>query len=269
MRYFSAVFIFIVIVGCEKNDDFRFSDTSYPSGYCLINESQKQNLRELFNDENYYYMIVDSFGFLGYDQTIQLEPSLFTGIINDQDSVLIMAKTFIAENSELTGVNDTSLLAVKKISGFWSSYGSKYLQKSDIDRNRWFIRFKNQLVEGIEVEGSEIGIYVSPKGVYRMFGHWFPYVYVPQSDFIHYTKAQEMLIGSTFEYFDWGGHQTITITEDTFYPGEIPVKKIFPCRNGNCIELRLCWVIPSKSVWNFYCDVLTGELIFKEQIIVF
>jgi len=70
-------------------------------------------------------------------------------------------------------------------------------------------------------------------------------------------------------YSDWTGPKTHTISESDFYDNDSPLQMIVPYRNNDCIELRLCWMITSKTIWNFYVDVMSGQLIMNEQTVIF
>ncbi len=270
-KSFLILFIVAIFFVFCKQEEFNLSefDPNYPTKYCVVDKQLRENLNHSLKAGNeILIMEVDSFGFMQRDWNLPIPASIFEGQINNQDSVLMFARNFLYKYSELTGVKDTSELVVNRIKGSWASYG-KYIQKNDNENNRWFVQFEEQKFNNIKVFGTRLGVYVCPQGVYQMYGNWFPYIYLPSKERISFSEAKEKLIGRTLDYYDWTGGKQWTISQKDFYSDDNPQKAIFPFRNNDCIELRVCWFIRTKSLWNFYVDLITGELIYNEQTIIF
>jgi hypothetical protein len=260
----------LLLAACDDNiTETEFYDSGYPTHYCILSNEKREELFENFNSEFKEYFEVDSFGFINRNRAVKVSSAIFEGKLDNQDSVVAIVKEFVFHNSETTGIEDTGELVVKKVGGYWASYGGKFVQLDDNDRNRWYIEFNEQKYENLTVYGTNLGAYVNPAGVYEIFRHWFPYIYIPEKERIDFIDAKERLVGKTLGYYDWGGSKIWTISTDDFYADDIPKKVIFPFRNDNCIEMRVCWFIASKTIWNFYVDVITGELIFNEQTVYF
>ncbi|WP_163324440.1 hypothetical protein [Draconibacterium mangrovi] len=247
----------------------EFSDPEYPGKYCILSDAERNDLFNDFQSDLKMYFEIDSFGFPDRKNETHWGSELFTETINDTESVENIIDSFINANRELYGVTDFSQLKPERFSSSWASYGGVLVQENENDRNRWMVRFKNQVYNGIEVYDTKIGMYVSAKGVYQTYGHWYSVIHLPLKEDVSYDEAKQTLIGRKFQYYDWGGGKETVITADAFYTDDNPEMMIVPYRRGNCIEMRLCWKIASKTIWNFYVDVMNGELVLNEQTVFF
>ncbi len=100
------------------------------------------------------------------------------------------------------------------------------------------------------------------------YGHWFPEIYMPDSVYVSYEKAKEVIIGKIFRFYGWTTVDK-TITTDDIVTENEPEKTIIPFQSeADCIEMRVCWLIKSTTYWNFHVDVITGRLIYVEQRII-
>lgn len=261
-----------LLLACDDEDlnpIEKFSDPNYPTKYCVLSEAERNELYENFNSDMKIYFEVDYFGHFDRKNGQKLNSEIFSGKINSKDSVLQKVKTFIHNNEQLYGIKNTSLLTVNEIKGYWVSYGGSLVQDTEADRNRWFVKYENQIYNNVEVYNTAIGFYISPKGVYQSFGHWYPEIHLPKYEDISLEDAKNHLVGKTLSYADWTGGKEYIVSNDDFYPDDIPEKMIVPYRKDDCIEMRLCWKIASKTIWNFYVDVMSGELILNEQTVYF
>jgi len=267
-----SAFLFILslfIVSCAGDSFSTSSDSAYPTRYCILSEAEREGLFKSFDADFKEYFEVDSFGFIEIRGGKLLDSEVFSGKINDKTQALQLAIGFIRQNNKFYGISNVLQLEPEDINGSWASYGGKFQQESEADVNRWIIRFKNQNFNGIEVYNTKIGIYLSPRVVYWTYGHWYRDIYLPQNEKVSFEEAKQSLVGKTFGYSDWTGHKEHTITERDFNSGDTGLRMLVPFRKNRCTEIRLCWKIQSKTIWNFYVDVVTGELIFSEQTIIF
>jgi len=269
-KLFLLQIILALSFACKDNDDLEtFPDPDYPSQYCILSDENRNQLYNEFDAELKMYFEVDSFGFLDRNWNQSMGSDVFLGKLNDEDEVKASAKDFILRYKKYFGVPDNADLQVDRISGSWVSFGKTLPQENESDRNQWIVRFQNQLYNNIEVYNTTIGIYVSPKGVYWSYGNWYPDIYIPYQIEVTFDEAKSNLLGQTFNYYDWTGPKEHTVSENDFYTDDTPEQMIIPSRKGDCIELRLCWKITSKTIWNFYVDVMSGELILNEQTVIF
>ena len=246
----------------------EFSDPEYPVRYCILTDAERNDLFDDFQSDLKMYFEVDSFGFLERKDGTHRGSELFSEELNDFESVEQIIASFVNANQKFCGVSDFSQLTVERVTSEWASYGT-LIQENENDRNRWMVRFKNQVYNGIEVYDTKIGMYVSAKGVYQTYGHWYSDIHLPSKEDVSFDEAKQTLIGRKFQYYDWGGGKETVITADAFYTDDNPEMIIVPYRRGNCMEMRLCWKIASKTIWNFYVDVMNGELVLNEQTVIF
>lgn len=255
---------------CNDDELFEsFSDPNYPTRYCILTDAERNELYENFDSDLKIYFEVDSFGYLDRKNDKILDSEIFEGNLNNVKDVETIALNYIEEYQIYYGLSNIMDLNVREISGYWVGYGGKFLQEHESDRNRWYVSFENQVYKNIEVYNSKIGLYISPKGVYQSYGNWYPEIYIPQNLDVSFSEAKQKIVGEIIGYSDWGGSKQHAVTSDDFYSNDTPEKMIIPFRKGDCIELRLCWKIESKTIWNFYVDVMSGELIMNEQTVIF
>jgi len=257
-----------LLSACNK-DIMEFSDPEYPSRYCILTDAERNDLFNDFQSDLKMNFEVDSFGFLERKDGTHRGNELFSEEINDLESVEEIIRSFVHANQKFYGISDFSQLNAEYVYSEWASYGGTLVQENENDRNRWMIRYENQVFNGIEVYDTKIGMYVSGKGVYQTYGHWYSAIHLPQKEDVSFDEAKQTLIGRKFKYYDWGGGKETVITADTFYTDDNPEMMIIPYRRGNCIEMRLCWKITSKTIWNFYVDVMNGKLVLNEQTVIF
>ncbi len=263
--------ILIFFTNCKKDnlaDDV--SDPNYPSKYCILDDGKRDLLAGKLISNTPNYFLIDSFGFLDRNMYQHPGSEMYIGKINNRDSVLKMAKNFIFKNLELCGVIDTSMLKVDRLFGQWTGFGETLIPDSVTDKNTWYIYYKEQEFEGLEVFRARMSIALYPKGVYQFSGHYYPDIYLPKTEQITFLEAKEKMVGKTFEYSTGRhGKEYWTISYADLYENDKQEKKIIPHRNGDCIELRVCWKIETKAIWNLYVDIVTEELILNEQTVVF
>ncbi len=259
-----------LLFACKDDELFEsFSDPNYPTRYCVLSDSERNELYTNFDSDLKDYFEVDSFGHLDRKNGKKLDSEIFEGKLNSVEDVESIARNHTATYQTYYGISNVMDLNVRKTTGYWVGYGSKFSQEHESDRNRWYVSFENQIFENIEVYGSKIGMYISPKGVYQSFGHWYPQIHLPSNEDVGFSEAKQKIVGKIIGYSDWGGSKQHAVTLDDFYSDDTPEKMIIPFRKGDCVEMRLCWKIESKTIWNFYVDVMSGELIMNEQTVYF
>ena len=256
-----------LMFACNDDDLFeKFSDPEYPTRYCILSDAEINELYDNFDSDLKIYFEVDSFGFL-HQKIEKINSSIYNGVINNSDTVLLKIKLLINDNWELYGITDTALLKVDEIKAYWHGGSEDEHLNNDINKDRWYVKFQSQFINGIEVYNSKIGFYLCPAGVYRSYGHWYPEIHLPADEDVSFEEAKKDLIGKTFTWVGMAGGVEHTLTIDDFYDTEEPERIIIPFRKEDCIEMRLCWKIRT-DIWYFYVDVMSGELIMKEQTFI-
>lgn len=106
--------------------------------------------------------------------------------------------------------------------------------------------------------------------VVQMYGHTYKNVFIPIHDLVVKDRAIKSLLGYEFEYDCWIRKKFIISIENVFMDDINMV--IYPNKTDNSIELRVAWKIPigygPDPRWNFYIDVLTGEIIYINQLFI-
>ncbi|QIA07605.1 hypothetical protein [Draconibacterium halophilum] len=205
MKFLFPFYVLLLGMLSACNDDnMEFSDPEYPSRYCILSDAERNDLFVDFQSDFKMYFEVDSFGFLDRKNGIHWGSELFTEKINNTESVEDIIESFIQANHKLYGGADFSQLKAERVSSEWVSYGGTLTQQNENDKNRWMIRYENQLFNGIEVYNTKIGMYVSAKGVYQTYGHWYSDIHLPQKEDVSFDEAKQTLIGRKFGYSDWG-----------------------------------------------------------------
>ncbi len=256
LYFFALIGLFL---SCSEDDDFeRFSDSNYPTRYFFLSDAERGRLYEDFDYNLKTYFEIDSLGYLDRDWEVDRESELFEGNINSEELVLKVAREFLQKYSGFIGINDTSLLVVKRIQGN---------PRLEENKNRWFLQYENQVFNGIEVYNTQIGMYVSPQGIYETFGHWYPVIYLPKHMDVSFEEAKRNLVGKTFSWIGMAGEVAHTLTTDDLNESQEEEKVIFPFRKNDCYEMRLCWKIYT-GIWNFYIDTMNGEIVEYEQNII-
>jgi len=269
-KHILLLLILILSFACKDDGVFEtFPYVDYPSQYCILSDENRNQLYNEFDADLKIYFEVDSFGFLDRNWVQSPGSDVFLGTLNDEEEVKATTEDFVLHYNKYFGVPDNAHLQVDRLSGSWVSFGNTLPQENESDRNFWMVTFQNQLYNNIEVYNTTIGVYISPKGVYGSYGNWYPEICIPDQIEVTFDEAKSKLVGQTFDYYDWTGPKEHSVTQDDFYSDDAPEQIIIPHRKGDCIELRLCWKITSKTIWNFYVDVMCGELILNEQTVIF
>jgi hypothetical protein len=106
--------------------------------------------------------------------------------------------------------------------------------------------------------------------VVQMYGNTYKNVFIPIHDLITIERAIESLLGYEIEYYCWSREKFIVLIDKVFTDQVSMV--IYPQKSSNKIELRVVWKIPIGSgrypQWNFYIDVLTGEIVYINQLFI-
>lgn len=100
-------------------------------------------------------------------------------------------------------------------------------------------------------------------GVYHVFGHWYPNVYIPPVDQVSVELAKTVLVGKKLTGFDgWGRELNYQIVEQDLNENR---KIIYPFIAENKLELRVCWEF-KPSHWQIFMDTSTGEILVMQDV---
>jgi len=181
--------------------------------------------------------------------------------ITDEASIIELAKNWLAQNSEFTGVpkSKVSDIVIDRISSNKKVIGLQ-------------ISFPvPQLYNGLPVEGDIAipKVFANAKGISRVSGHWFPEITVPLEPKISETSAKNKLNGRTFTYSDVVGSPRDYRVEQKDL-SNVARKVIFVRKSSQGLEFRLSWKIPvgQELSWTVYIDAITGEELKVTQMFV-
>ncbi len=177
--------------------------------------------------------------------------------ITDTNIVVSKAKSAVWKFRKFTNVIDTNLLivteATRSSSGLFTD---------------WWIHLK-QPYKSLMIDAMEISLLVH-QDVVQMYGHTYKNVFIPIHDLITIERAIKSLLGYEIEYYCKTKEKFIISIEAVFIDQVSMV--IYPKKSSNKIELRVAWKIPIGSGryphWNFYIDVLTGEIVYIHQLFI-
>lgn len=259
--------ILIFTIACDPVSSIE--ESKYPSILKKKSVTEQNQLHSEYMENNAGLCAeIDEYGLNG-SKICPFRDILRTEIKDEEkERMEEMARQFLVKNHKFTNVFDETQLQIDR------SFGRRGCIKcdgseGDIKNIHWKVRFENQVYEGLEVENTGIDVFLDSAKVYQVYGHWYKEVVISELDEVNIEQAKESLIGKSFTYYDWGGEQTYTITEDSFDKfRNDKTKVVFPYETEKGLEMRVCWVIQA-GIWSFYIDSTTDEIIHKKQLVVF
>ncbi|MDZ7773441.1 MAG: hypothetical protein U5K31_11985 [Balneolaceae bacterium] len=147
-----------------------------------------------------------------------------------------------------------------------------YSGRADVPDSEWKFQLGRQIVNGIPIRFTRIDIWLSAEGIYRIDGHWYPNVVVPDRFAVNRSQARNSVVGHTFKYRDWTGGAAFNIGPDDLPPPDSLETVVFPHRVGDTIQLRLTWRIPfgEEFTWlNLYVDTMDGQILDENMLVNF
>jgi len=256
-----SMLVVLAGVSCgDHNPECPELGSEYPTTVGRLDDVTLETLRGVYSAQNpRICSTLNEYGFT----TGALCMSYGVGLPEDLDvaAMIVRAKAAIAANAQYTGVSDTSALSVIS---------------HDVIPQRWFMRinFARQVYAGLEVLAHPISVLMDSLGVFWIDGNYYPEISVPAEPVVSATQAQVGILGMDITFEDFGGDpHTFVIGADSFR-GE-PVERILEHAAGDAIELRVAWRIPvgpaggEPAWWFVYVDVMDGEMLLIDQLIMF
>ena len=250
-------FVFSVLASCNKNTEFEPKDdlpvdTEYPSKLYKLDPSV---LNQLIPEAPYR---INDYGLF------ELEGGWGTGTSPYSDSNLVvnLAKNILIKYSKFSNVTSDSSLILNS---------SRTRRESSGNWSYWYVVFKNQQYNGLEIINTEINIRVMDSVQY-LDGHHFKDIYIPVENLLPKDTITKKITGYVIEYSGHHGLQEKEITEGLIVDDYI--KKICWIEDEDYIEFRVVWEIPilmweneySFPVgWSIYVDVLYGDVVYIYQ----
>lgn len=270
MKSFFIILLFSALLfGCEKSTDPQQESTGpqqkssnsgiYPTTYMKLDSTLIIQKRSDYLMKNQYMRSsLNTFGFCDWngDPLMRGTPP-YKGDVSESEARTIINE-FVSKNSTETGIRNPDYLVFSKPEKEMGYAGSIL----------WYFQTQNQKVDNIEILNSSILFVLQNKYISTCLHNWYPEVYIPSKYNYDEAKAKSILIGQQITYGSWGGAGTSKkIAENDLNACSFNLK-IMPINFSDKVELRVCWKINAPNLnYNFYVDVMTGEILGKSPTI--
>lgn len=126
--------------------------------------------------------------------------------MNNPDTLIAAAKRSLLKNSDYTGVTDTSQLVLNEIKPQPGciNCGRPDEYSANIE---WSLTFEEQVIDSVEVPGTEITVFMDALGVNRIWGNWYPEFKVPEFVNFGYLDVQEGMVGWQIDMRNYTGRR--------------------------------------------------------------
>ena len=248
-----------VLASCDKNDDNSGADAStYPTTIYRLPDETLLQMRSDFAQKNpNVYTSLNQFGFCA-----MLSPGGGNGTPGGftKEEAIAAVKEFVARNPKCTGVSNPDDLQFKSIT---SSIGYN-------DALFWDFRSENQVINGIEVDFTEILFHTQNRELVSCYGNYFPNVFVPKKFNFDVEQAKLLLLGKEIIHWGWGGQYSAGIVTTKDLQQSTAKLIIVPITTDEKIELHVTWQINLQAPLYdiFEIDVMTGEIIGEMSTII-
>jgi hypothetical protein len=112
----------------------------------------------------------------------------------------------------------------------------------------WKFTFEPQVIEGMEVSGSEITVFVDVNGVNRIWGNWYEEFYAPDLLNVGYVQAENSIVGLSVDLNAVANLDSVFIINKDDV-GDARSFEILPTLNeSNELELRKTWKVPIRFI---------------------
>ncbi len=264
----------ILVVSCN---DIAYEDTEvYPTVIEKLSEDEliARNQRYHQQNNNRICSTLNEYGFTGFSRVLfqnDINPCL-TGTfpkvhLTYQNSLLEQAKQSLVYNSEFTNVEASNSLVLKETLPL---NGCTICEGPNINNVplQWKFTFQEQQMNGVEVEGTEINVYVDSYGVNRIWGNWYTFN-DPGFTEVGYLDAQNKILNMELSYQN-ENQQTISQTITNEHLTESPTLAFVPIPIEDGLAIHKCWIVPVKlsqsdsTKWHVKVSVKTGEVLSVE-----
>lgn len=273
-----VVIAFIAVGGISCNLLTAEEDLSeYPTIYPRLEMAELQERNASYHQANNGQLCstLNEYGFTGFSDILfeegenpcdRANREVVRIEMNDPDTLVAAAKRSLLKNSEFTGVNDTSQLVLREIipQPGCINCGTPDEYSANIE---WSLTFENQVIDSVEVPGTEIIVFLDALGINRIWGNWYPDFKVPEFVNFGYLDVQEGMVGWQIDMRNYTGEELIyTVKEEDVT--EQPYKVYLPIEDEQGLEIRTCWAVPISNTanenfagWLAYIDIEEGFLV--------
>ena len=269
-------FLFVVIttlfMGC---DSLSLDETvdDYPVFIERIPLADLQNMNKQYHDNNNGLICstLNEYGYTGFSRVLfpnNINPCLNREEVKEElefrEDLLDQVKRQISSNMEYTGVVNSEQLTVKEII---SLDGCTICEGPNINNVplQWKFTFEPQFVEGIQVEGTELVVYLDANGVNRIWGNWYQ---IKDSGFIEFgsNNALKEVVGLKLRYANMQNQIfEQEITEDHVLENPSLKYSLIGIEEG--MEIHKVWIVNITQEktdtirWQVYMSTINGEVL--------
>lgn len=264
MRYAPVpIVVFLVLCGGLLSCDLMGSShgETYPATLRALSDDQRQNRVEAYRQESDHQICsqLNEFGLTIGDGCFS--PEHVPDDTLSREGAIAMAKRTLSRHSRYTNVSSDSQLRVDDASTMRNA--------GKPEGAEWRVWFKDQRRNGKRVHNTQIFVWLTSEGVYRIGGHWYQDVVFPD-DPVSAEKALQASLGYRIPYSDWTGADTLTVSEDNLPSRKEVEMSVLPVEKNTKIELRVVWAFPvQESFFRVYVDAAEGKVLDHEQLVVF
>ena len=267
------ILFFCVTTSC---DSIPFSEIpEYPVTYQPMEQVALEERNEEYQKVNEYRICstLNEYGFTGYSRILfhnDTDPCVAkssSGIVIEQpDSLVIVAKQTVVENGKFTNVYDSKELEVVELLPIYGCTICEGPNQNSIPLE-WKITFGNQVLDGLEVYDTQITVFVDAQGVTEMWGNWYPDFFAPDLLDIGYVAAQAKVVGTSIDLTTNSNQDSTIVITNNMLLG-YPVFKVVPYKNDDgTMEIRKAWAVfidpdfDQISEFTALVDVVDGALL--------
>ncbi len=250
--------------------------SDYPTVFSSIGLSDLEQMNEEYqaDNNNHICSTLNRYGFTGYSEIFfedGVSPCLSRNIVriemNNIDTLVTTAKKSLLKNSSYTGVVDTSQLKASKLLPL---YGCTICDGPDVNSVpiEWKITFSNQMVDSVEVIGTEIVVFIDALGVNRIWGNWYADFKKPGFVIYGYEEVQKNIVGWQIDMRSYTGEEAIyTVQEQDVISRPKRVYLPYENEDKGQLEIRICWAVPIQydgdnfDGWMAFVDIQEGFLV--------
>ena len=257
------LFALFFLISCDENNNIKDPEIKplYPTTIEKLEESELTKLRYEYHHRNYFICTsLNKFGFSDCCEDFGPSsggspPAVLSSLPENQATEMI--ESFLLLNQMHTGINSVNNL----------TYSHK---KFEIINSNifWSFRVSNQKIDSIEVLHSEIRIQLENGKVTWCVGNWYPEVYIPET--FNYSQGESKFLLLNTSIYSEEVQDNLTITEENLCESDVRLV-VFPLETVEKIELIVAWeiFIPFPFNYLFYIDAMTGNVVWKECIVIY
>lgn len=234
----------------------RRAGENYPATLTALSGAEIANRTNAFHRESDGQICsgLDAFGLTSGDGCIT--PGETSDETLDRESAVTLAKQELAAYQRYTNVDAASALRVGR---------ADLLQGESL----WRVTFRDQVYKGRRVRNTDILVWLSANGIFRISGHWYREIVFPQ-EYISRKEALQCAIGHEVSYYDWTGSHTLRVLEESLPPADSVEMSVLPHRVKDELQLRVVWEFElSDSFFRLYIDAARGKVVDTDQLVVF